>query len=66
MTWITLHTIPHSPIVHAIVLEAFIHFSLMYTENHILLVIQIKDLKNKYVNPTTPFKLVTGTKTSVS
>ena len=38
----------------------------MYTADHIFPVISIKDLMNKYVKTTTPFKLATGTKLSVS
>ena len=38
----------------------------MYTEDHILLVLTIKDLINEYSKPTTTFKLVTGKKPSVS
>ena len=52
--------------VHAGVLEAYIHFSLMYTTDHIFLVIPIKDLINEDGDPTTPYKLATGTKPSVS
>ena len=52
--------------VHAKVLEAYIHFVLMYTEDHILLVLPIKDLINKYGEPTMSFKLTTGMKPSIS
>ena len=38
----------------------------MYTAYHILLVLPIKDLINKDGELTTPFKLVTGTKPTVS
>ena len=38
----------------------------MYTTDHILPVLPIKDLINKDVDPTTPYKLATGTKASVS
>ena len=38
----------------------------MYTTYHIFPVISIKDLINEYDNPTTPYKLATGTKPSVS
>ena len=38
----------------------------MYTTDHIFLVLPIKDLINKDVEPTTPFKHVTGMKSSVS
>ena len=62
----TLHTIAHSLMVHARVLGAYIHFTLMYTADHIFPVLPIKYLINEYWNPTTPFKLATGTKPSVS
>ena len=64
--WRTLRTIPHSLIVNAIVSEAYIHFSFMYTTDRIFPILPIKDLINKYGDPTTPYKLVTGTKPSVS
>ena len=38
----------------------------MYTSYYILLVLATKDLINEYVKPTTQFKLVTGTKPSIS
>ena len=38
----------------------------MYTTDHIFPVLQIKYLINKYGDPTTPYKLTTGTKPSVS
>ena len=52
--------------VHAIVSEACIHFSLIYTADHIFPVLSIKDLINKYCKLTTKFKLTTGKKPSVS
>ena len=52
--------------VHAIVSEAYIHFSLMYTIDHIFPVLPIKYMINKYGDLTTPYKLSTGTKPSVS
>ena len=58
----TLHTIAHSIMVYAQVLEAYINFSLIYTAYHILQLVPIKDLINKDGNPTTTFKMVTGTK----
>ena len=66
VTWRTLRTIGHSLMLHARVLEAYIHFALMYTINHVFLVLPIKDMINKDGKPTTPFKLVTGMKHSVS
>ena len=38
----------------------------MYTTYHIFLVLPIKDLINEGGDPTTPYKLATGTKPSVS
>ena len=52
--------------VHARVPEVYVHFALMYTTDHIFLVLQIKDLINEDGNSTTPHKLATGTKPSVS
>ena len=66
VTWITLCTISHSLMVHARVLEAYIHFALMYMVDRILPVLPIKDLINKDGDTTTPFKIATGTKDSVS
>ena len=65
-TWIMLRTIAHSLMVHAIVSEAYIHFELIYTTDHIFPVLPIKDLINKDGDPTTPYTLATGTKPSVS
>ena len=48
VTWRTLHTISHSFMVHARVLEAYIHFTLIYTTDHIFPVLPIKDMINKY------------------
>ena len=52
--------------VHTRVLEAYINFALMYTINHIFLVLPIKDLIKEDDDPTTPIKLATGTEPSVS
>ena len=54
VTWITLRTISHSSMVHARVLEAYINFALIYTTDHIFLVLPIKYLINKDGEPTTP------------
>ena len=62
----TLRTISHSIMVHARVSEAYIHFSLMYTTDHIFLVLPIKYMLNKDGDLTTPYKLATGKKPSVS
>ena len=64
--WRILRTIAQSLMVHATGLEAYIHFSFMYTTYHIFLVLPIKYLINEDGDPTTPFKLSTGTKPSVS
>ena len=66
VTWITLRTVAHSPMVHARVPEVYVHFALMYTTDHIFLFLPIKDLINEDGDPTTPHKLATGTKPSVS
>ena len=66
VTWRTLHTVAHSLMVHARVPEVYVHFLLIYTKDHIFSVLPIKDLINEYGNPTTPHKLTTGTKPSVS
>ena len=51
---------------HARASEAYIHFTFMYKTDHILPVLPIKDMMNDDCDPTTPYKLATGTKTSVS
>ena len=66
MTWRTLHTIAHSLVVHARVLEAYIHFALMYTTDHIFPVLLIKDMTNEDGKPIMPFKLAAGTKPPLS
>ena len=52
--------------VHARVSEAYIHFALMYTTDHIFPVLPIKDMINEDGDTTTPYELATGTKPSVS
>ena len=66
MTWRTLCTVAHYIMVHARVPEVYIYFTLMYTTDHIFQVLPIKDLINEDGDPTTPNKLATGTKPSVS
>ena len=66
VTWRTLHTVAHSLMVHARISEVYINFSLIYTTDHIFPVLPIKDLINEDGDPTTPHKLVTGTKPLVS
>ena len=65
VTWRTLRTVAHYLMVHARVLEVYVHFTLMYTTDHIFLVLPIKDLIHEDGDPTTPHKLATGTKPSV-
>ena len=66
MTWRTLRTVAHSLMVHARVPEVYVNFALIYTTDHIFLVLPIKDIINKDGDPTTPHKLEIGTKPSVS
>ena len=66
VTWRTLRTVAHALMVHARVLEVYVHFALMYTTDHIFPVLPIKDLINEDGDPTTPQKPATGTKPSVS
>ena len=66
VTWRTLRTVAHSLMVHAIVPEVYVHFALIYTTDHIFPVLPIKDLMNEDGDPTTPHRLATGTKPSVS
>ena len=62
----TLCTVTHSLMGHARVPEVYVHFTLMYTADHIFPVLSIKDLINEYGDPTRPHKLATGMKPSVS
>ena len=66
MTWRTLRTAAHYIMVHGRFFEENFHFALMYTTDRIFSVLPIKDLINEYGDPTTPHKLATGTKPSVS
>ena len=52
--------------VHARVLEAYIHFSLMYTTDHIFPVLPIKYMINEDGDPKTPHDIATDTKPTVS
>ena len=52
--------------VTARVSDEYIKFSLMYTTDNIFNVVPIKHLVNQDLEPTTPQKLETGTKPSVS
>ena len=66
MIWRTVRKITHSIMVHARVSEVYIHFALIYTTYHIFLVLPIKYLITEDGDPTTPYKLATGTKPSAS
>ena len=66
VTWRTLRTIAHAVMVNARVPEVFVHFALMYKTDHIFTVLPIKYIINEDGNQTTPHKLATGTKPSVS
>ena len=66
VTWRTLRTVAYALMVHARVPEVYVHFTLMYTTDHIFPVLPIKDLINKDGDPTMSHKLATGTKPSVS
>ena len=52
--------------VRAIFLEAYIHFVIMYTADHVFTVLPIKDVINKDGDQSTSFKLATGMKPSIS
>ena len=52
--------------VHARVPGSYVHFALTYTIDYIFLDLIIKDLINENGYPTTPHKLATCTKPSVS
>ena len=66
VAWRTLRTISNYLIVHDRFSEAYNHFTLMYTTDNIFPVLPIKYMTNEDGNPTTPFKLATDTKPSVS
>ena len=61
-----MRTIAHALMIHARVPAIYVHFALMYTTENIFPVLPIKYLINKDGDPTTPYKLETGTKPSVS
>ena len=66
VTWRMLCTRSHSLMVHARFPEVYVHFTLMYTTDHIFPVLPIKYLINEDGDTTTPHKLATGTKPAVS
>ena len=66
VTWQTLLTIAHSIMVHAQFSDEYLIFSLMHTTDHIFPVLTIKHLVNQDSGPTTPHKLESVTKNSLS
>ena len=66
VTWRNFCTIAHSLMVHTKFSEAYIHFSFMYTTDHIFPVLPIKDLIKEDSETTPTFTHLTGTKPSVS
>ena len=62
VTWRQLRTVAHSLMVHARVMEVYVHFILMYTTDHIFPLLPIKDLINEDNETTMTFKIATGTK----
>ena len=66
VNWRTLNTITHALMVHARVPEIYVHFSLIYTTDHIFPVLPIKDIIDEDGDPTTSHKLATGMKPLVS
>ena len=56
VAWRTLRTIAHSLMVHARVLEKYIHFSYIYRTDNIFPVLPIKDMINKNCDTTSPYK----------
>ena len=66
VTWRMLSIVAHYLMIHAGVPEVYVHFTLMYTKDHIFPVLPIKDIINEDSDPTTPHKLAIGTKHSVS
>ena len=66
VTWRTLRTVAKALMVPARGPEVYVHFALMYLTDHIFPVLPIKDLINEDGDPTTPHKLATGMKPSVS
>ena len=66
LTWRTLRKAAHALMVHARVPEVYVNVALMHTIDHIFPVLPIKDIINEDGDPTTPHKLATGTKPSVS
>ena len=61
-----MRTVAHALMVHARFPGVYVHFAIMYTTDHIFPVLPIKDLINEDGGPTTPHKLETDKKPSVS
>ena len=61
-----MKTIAQSIMVRVRVSDEYIHFELMYTTDHIFPVLSIRHLVDNDGETTTPHKLATGTKPSVS
>ena len=66
VTWRKLLTVAQSLMVHVRVPESYVHFALIYMTDNIFLVVPIKDIIKEDGYQTTPLKLATGTKPSVS
>ena len=62
VTWRTFRTIAHYLMAHTKVLEVYIHFTLIYTTDHIFMILPIQDMINEDGDPTTPYKHAIGTK----
>ena len=63
VTWRTLRTIAHALMVDDRFPEVYVYFSLIYTIDPFYLVLSKKNLIDEDGDPTTPYKLATGTKT---
>ena len=66
VTWRMLRTVAHFLMLHARVPEVYVHFTLIYTTDHIFTILPIKYLINEDGDPTMPHKMATDTKPSVS
>ena len=66
LNWRKLRKFAQALMVHARFPEVYVHLAIMYTIYHIFPVVPIKNIINEDGNPTTPQKLATGTKPSVS
>ena len=54
VTWRTLRTVAHALMVHDRVPEVYVHFTLIYTTDHIFPILPIKDIINEDGDPTMP------------